>query len=126
LEDRAATGRFRVYNRHLQLSPIAQPQAAKVMKAKLQGLEVPAIIMGDFNAPHGWPALQVLEGAGFSNAETSGALTYHVRGKGIRCLDHILTDSHRHVAEGGVLKDKGGKAYPTDHYGLWAALALRR
>ena len=79
---------------------------------------------GDFNAPHRWPALQVLEGAGFTNAETSGALTYHVRGKGVRCLDHILTDSKWRVAGGGVLKDKGGSVYPSDHFGLWADLAL--
>jgi endonuclease/exonuclease/phosphatase family metal-dependent hydrolase len=95
------------------------------MEAKLKGLEIPSIITGDFNAPHGWPALQVLERRGFTNAEISGALTYHVRGKGIRCLDHILTDASWLVAGGGVLKEKGGKAYPSDHFGLWADLALR-
>lgn len=126
LEDRSAAERFRVYNLHLQLSPFAQPKAARVMKSQLQGLEIPAIITGDFNAPHGWPALQVLEGAGFTNAETSGALTYHVRGKGVRCLDHILTDSRWHVAEGGVLKGQSGTVFPSDHFGLWAGLALRR
>lgn len=125
LEDNSFHERFRVYNLHLQLHPFAQPKAAEVMRENLKGLEIPAIVMGDFNAPHGWPALKILEEAGFSNAETSCALTYHVRGKGIRCLDHILTNSRWHVAEGGILKDRGGEVYPSDHFGLWAVLALR-
>ncbi len=125
LEDRSARGRFRIYNLHLQLHPFAQPKAARVMVEKLRALEVPAVITGDFNAPHGWPALRVLERRGFTNAETSGAMTYHVRGKGIRCLDHILTDLHWRVCGGGVLKDKGGEVYPSDHFGLWVDLALR-
>lgn len=125
LEDRATARQFRVYNLHLQLSPYAQPKAARVLENRLRGLTMPSIVTGDFNAPHRWPALKVLERGGFTNAEVSGALTYHIGGKGIRCLDHILTDSHWHVVRGGVLNNKGGTEYPSDHFGLWANLALR-
>lgn len=67
----------------------------------------------------------ILQSAGFANAESSCALTYHIRGKGIRCLDHILTDTRWHVAHGGILKEMGGSVFPSDHFGLWAKLALR-
>jgi endonuclease/exonuclease/phosphatase family metal-dependent hydrolase len=125
LEDRATLDRFRVYNLHLQLHPLAQPEAAAAVRAQLKSLAVPAVIVGDFNAPRGWPAMRILETAGYTSAEASRALTYHVKGKGVRCLDHILTDSHWHVAGGGILREKGGKVFPSDHFGLWAELALR-
>lgn len=125
LEDKSAGERFRVYNLHLHLNPYAQPRAAKVMEAKLKGLRVPSIVVGDFNAPHGWPAMKVLTRAGFTEADTASALTYHIGGKGVRCLDHILTDARWQVVSGGVLKDKGGDVFPSDHFGLWARLALR-
>jgi endonuclease/exonuclease/phosphatase family metal-dependent hydrolase len=125
LEKKTTLERFRVYNLHLQLHPLAQPEGAFALRQQLKGLDVPAIVVGDFNAPHGWPALRILEAAGYTNAESSCALTYHMKGKGIRCLDHILTDANWHVARGGILKEKGGEVFPSDHFGLWAELALR-
>jgi hypothetical protein len=68
--------------------------------------------------------LRVLEGCGFVNAEVSGAMTYHLRGKGIRCLDHILIDAHWSVNGGGLVKEKGGSVYPSDHFGLWAEVVV--
>jgi endonuclease/exonuclease/phosphatase family metal-dependent hydrolase len=125
LEDTSSRGRFRVYNLHMQLHPLAQPKSARAIRDHMKNVAVPAVIVGDFNAPHGSPALRILKQAGYTDAESSSALTYHLKGRALRCLDHILTDENWHVAAGGILKEKGGKVFPSDHFGLWAELKMR-
>lgn len=125
LEDQISRERFRIYNIHMQLHPLAQPKSARAIRDHLEGVTTPAVVVGDFNAPHGSPALRILKQAGYTDAESSSALTFHVKGKALRCLDHILTDANWHVAGGGILKKKGGKVFPSDHFGLWAELKMR-
>jgi endonuclease/exonuclease/phosphatase family metal-dependent hydrolase len=125
LEDNFSRERFRVYNVHLQLHPFAQPKSARAIRDHLKDVTMPTVIVGDFNAPHGSPPLRILNHAGYTDAESSRALTFHWKGKALRCLDHILTDANWHVARGGILKARGGKVFPSDHYGLWAELQLR-
>jgi endonuclease/exonuclease/phosphatase family metal-dependent hydrolase len=122
LKDMSAQNRFRIYNTHLHLSPYAQYHGAKLLAERIQNVDIPVILAGDLNAPPGWPPLRVLEDAGLTRAESSGALTYHVNGKGIRCLDHILYDHNWEICEGNLLKNRGEKVYPSDHFGLWVGL----
>ncbi len=126
LEDKESRGRFRVYNTHLQIHPYAQYRAAQLLAERLEALDVPVILAGDFNAPPDWPPLRVLQDAGLTRAESSGAMTYHVNGKGIRCLDQILFSSGWQVCEGSLLKDKAAGVYPSDHFGLWVKLQLSK
>lgn len=124
LKDIASRTRFRIYNTHLQLYPYAQYRAAELLAERIQQADVPVILAGDLNAPPDWPPLRILEDAGLSDAETSGALTWHVSGKAIRCLDHILHSPGWHVTNGGLLKDNPDNIYPSDHFGLWVELNL--
>lgn len=122
LMDRQNHETFRVYNIHLQLNPFAQPPAADLISERLSSVTVPIILTGDFNAPHRWPAMKRLYRRGLSEVDTGEALTFHVHGKPIRCLDHILIDNHWFVQEGGILNMNHESVYPSDHFGIWATL----
>jgi endonuclease/exonuclease/phosphatase family metal-dependent hydrolase len=124
LRDQTSGRRFRVYNVHLQLHPYAQVRAAGLVARRAAECGLPAIVAGDFNAPPDWPALREFERRGFSEVERSGALTYHVAGKAIRCLDHILSGDEWSVTGGAILREKFGGVFPSDHFGLWAKLEL--
>ncbi len=124
LRDRARQMRFRVYNTHIEVTPYAQYRGAEVVLDHISNVDIPVILAGDMNCPGGWPGMRVFTKSGLREVEASGALTYHVAGKGIRCLDHILVGSQWGVVEGGLIKKKGGEVYPSDHFGLWVRMEL--
>ncbi|MCD4780351.1 MAG: endonuclease/exonuclease/phosphatase family protein [Candidatus Omnitrophica bacterium] len=126
LKDKASQQHFRVYNTHLQLSPYAQFSAARMLAQRLRVSKIPAVLLGDLNMPAQWPAFRSLKDAGLQSVDTKGALTYHIYGKGIRCLDHILYSKNWYVLNGGLIKQKVDDRYPSDHWGLWAELTLKK
>jgi endonuclease/exonuclease/phosphatase family metal-dependent hydrolase len=124
LKDRKSQQRFRIYNTHLQLNPFAQFPAARMLAARAKVSPVPFVLLGDLNMPAQWPAFRPLKDDVFQSVNARGALTYHINGKGIRCLDHILFSGHWTIHAGGLLKEKFDGIYPSDHWGLWADLML--
>ena len=64
--------------------------------------------------------MRKLENAGLRVADAGGALTYQLFGKGVRCVDHVFTDTNWRVTDGGILRERFDGVMPSDHYGLWA------
>lgn len=120
LEDQTDGIIFRIYNVHLHLHPIGQTPAAQFLAGRIREANFPVLVAGDMNCPPGWPAMRRFKGAGLREAETSGALTYQLFGKGVRCVDHIFTSDDWMVNDGGILRERFGGVSPSDHFGLWA------
>lgn len=124
LRDRASGQRFRVYNSHFPLHPRAQPRSAEVIAQRARKDGVPSVVCGDLNCSPRWPAIKILEAVGFRRAESSGAMTFHYGGRGLRCLDHILVDRCWRVTGGDVLDGHLEGVHPSDHFGLLAKLDM--
>ncbi len=116
--------RFRVYNVHLQLHPIGQIRGAKLLAGRIGQARVPVILAGDLNSPPSWSPARILRENGLRAAERSGALTYHVGGKAVSCLDHIFIGASWSVLDGKILKPAAPGVQPSDHFGLSARLAF--
>ncbi len=88
--------------------------------------EGPVILLGDLNALHGSRTMAVLEGAGLTFADVSGA-TYHFD-RGINlfgAIDHVgVSDGVEVVGEPVVVRRRFDGEWPTDHYPVVADLRL--
>lgn len=124
LQDRDTDSAIRVMNVHLHLHPLGQIKAAAFLAERVREVDVPLLLVGDMNCPPDWPGMRKLEAAGLREAETSGALTFQLFGKGIRCLDHIFISDAWTASSGGILRGAHEGVSASDHFGLWAACVL--
>tara|TARA_R110002096_G_scaffold24760_39_gene78133 strand:+ start:5141 stop:6040 length:900 start_codon:yes stop_codon:yes gene_type:complete len=122
LSDRQTGFRFRIYNVHLHLHPVGQIRAAKLLAERIEVVQVPVIVAGDFNSPATWRPVRILRRTGLREADISGALTYIMRDKSVRRLDHILIDNSWDVLDGEIVKLATPGVAPSDHLGLTARL----
>lgn len=126
LEDKKTGERFRVYNAHLPLHPLAQKPATELITSRFKESKVPVIMAGDMNCPPGWPALKPFEESGLRGAETSGALTFQILGEAVRSLDHIFIDPSWAVPKGGIIRGEHDGVSPSDHFGVWAVCVPKK
>ena len=84
---------FRVFNTHLHLHPYAQIKGAELISSKIDANRSPTVLVGDMNCPPSWKPIKKFNDLGLTSAESSGALTFHMFGKPLRCLDPVA--SHR-------------------------------
>jgi len=124
LWDRLTEHTFRVSNLHLQLHPFAQMRAADLLADRLGKVDMPQIVAGDFNCPAHWPGVKRVIASGLVRVPGCNQATFHLRGLPLRKLDHILTSSDWAVEEARLLKQRGGRFFPSDHFGLSARLQL--
>lgn len=124
LEDLRTGKQLRVSNLHLQLHPHAQSQAAALLADRLAQVTLPQLVAGDFNCPAHWPGVKKVLASGLARIPGENRATFHLRGLPIRKLDHILTSSEWAVEEVRLLNQRGGRAFPSDHFGLSAQLHL--
>ena len=124
LGDRFTGRRFRVSNLHLQLHPYAQARAADLLAERFRQVGLPQLVAGDFNCPAHWPGVNRLLASGLKRIPHGNQATFHLRGFPIRTLDHILTSSGWAVEETGILNQRGGSVFPSDHFGLTARFRL--
>ncbi len=124
LGDRSTGRHFRVSNLHLQLHPFAQVRAADLLAERFGQVDLPQLVAGDFNCPAHWPGVKRLLASGLNRIPHGNQATFHLRGFPMRTLDHILTSSEWAVEETGLLNQRGGSVFPSDHYGLRTRLHL--
>lgn len=124
LQDRLTGHRFRVSNLHLQLHPYAQMRAADLLAERLTQVGLPQLVAGDFNCPAHWPGVKRVLASGLTRIPDGNLSTFHLRGLPMRTLDHILISSEWAVEETGLLNQRGGSVFPSDHFGLSARVHL--
>ncbi len=124
LWDRFTRRHFRVSNLHLQLHPFAQMRAAHLLAERFRQVDLPQLVAGDFNCPAHWPGVKRLLTSGLNRISHGNQATFHLRGFPMRTLDHVLTSPGWTVEETGILNQRGGSVFPSDHYGLTARLHL--
>lgn len=130
---RTTRGPVDVANTHLAWQADAGPVRARQLAHLADWLprdNVPLIVMGDFNAPLGEPALRAFAGERLVSALPPGAASTTLnpaRGHQRRVIDHILVgQSPFAVADARVIGDQpSGDEYPSDHFGVAADLLLR-
>jgi endonuclease/exonuclease/phosphatase family metal-dependent hydrolase len=115
---------FRVSNLHLQLHPYAQMRAADLLADRFGKSNLPQLVAGDFNCPAHWPGVKRVLTSGLARVPDGNRATFHLRGLPLRKLDHILASSEWGVEETRLLNQRGGRFFPSDHFGLSARLQL--
>ncbi len=124
LRDRLTEKTFRVLNLHLQLHPYAQMRAADLLAERFGQVHLPQLVAGDFNCPAHWPGVKRVLASGLARVPDCNRATFHLRGLPLRKLDHILSSSEWAVEETRLLNQRGGRFFPSDHFGLSARLQL--
>jgi endonuclease/exonuclease/phosphatase family metal-dependent hydrolase len=140
LKDKNSSKRFWVFNTHLDhLGETARVKSAELILAKIRQFDpenLPVVLMGDFNAEPGSPAVQrlgaILNDAGdvsqqpsFGPAGTFNGFRFDAPVH--RRIDYIFVSKapeimvHRHA----VISDSKDLRYPSDHLPVWAELEIR-
>lgn len=122
-----------IVNTHLANQPEAGAVRAQQIGDLLGWLPndgTPVVAMGDFNAPLEDSGLAGLAGRGLLTALLPGAAQTTLvtsRGHSARVIDHIFVERDRFtVTDARTIADQPvGGEYPSDHYGVAAALTLR-
>ena len=114
----------RVLNTHLALSDQPRRKATALILERLSDVAGPVILAGDFNCGPGNPVWKALARSGYRSADRGGNNTYHLRGIGVACLDALFLTGDLSVTEGAIIREKGGRVYPSDHFGVRATLDL--
>ena len=131
--------RLMCVNTHLDFDPSVQVESAKLIMKRLSGLspDVPAILMGDFNATPEAPCYTVFTGQGrqaaeqgfyFKNAFTMPFPGTHHRFAGDSSGDHIDWILHRGgitLEECRVIQEQINGIYPSDHFPLYASFGWK-
>ena len=145
------TGRgFYVFNTHFDhRSQPSRERAAELIAARIatRAFDEPAILMGDFNAGEDNPAIEYLRGArasasGRDDAPASPELVDTFRAihpdaaevgtfSGFNLgatdgpkIDHLMVTPRVEVLDAGIDRTSGDGRYPSDHFPVWARVAL--
>ena len=86
----------------------------------------PWVFVGDLNTEPGSDALQVFADRGFTSAlpAGAGATCHSFGGADHGQIDHILVTGDVQVRDAGIDQSKPDGRYPSDHYPIWADLAI--
>jgi endonuclease/exonuclease/phosphatase family metal-dependent hydrolase len=99
-------------------------RAADLLAERLSQVGLPQLVAGDFNCPAHWPGVRRVLASGLTRITDGNQATFHLHGLPLRTLDHILTSSEWAVEETGLLNQRGGSVFPSDHFGLSARVHL--
>lgn len=136
---RGPTGPLLVVNLHLDhLSPAARLEGAALVRRRMHGLgwpQVPALVLGDFNANPGQAVHRAWLEAGLRDTwqsaghpDDAAAFTFHgftgQRHPAETRIDWILHTPQFAVHAAHILDDARPPRYPSDHYAMFAELTL--
>lgn len=136
LEDRATGACFAVANTHLDhLSGTSRLRSARMVRERVAGCGLPAVVLGDLNAGVGSPAVQaLLEGGALADAWTVadrratpewGTFARHRPPReGGRRIDWIVVSPSFEVATVGIDARPVGDGWASDHLPVEAHLRI--
>ena len=118
---------------HLAWKPDQGPMRAQQIAHLMSWLpsdDVPLVVMGDFNAPLDDSGLAALTSGRFESALPEGAVSTTLNtaeGHKPRVIDHIFAERRWFTVEGArrIGDQPVNGVYPSDHFGVVAALRLR-
>jgi endonuclease/exonuclease/phosphatase family metal-dependent hydrolase len=121
LIDRETGGGFYVYNVHFDHSSRSnRVKAARLVAERIRSRrhqDVPAIVVGDFNAPWFFAPVQIVSDAGLHIADTTGSTFHFARGINIvPAIDHVLVTEGLGARRTEVLRRRYDGVWPSDHY----------
>lgn len=120
-------------NTHFDFAPETQRESARIIARRLERypLDVPCIVVGDFNAVPGGRCHQMMTGSewvpgrrfqsAFGNAAPGSFHGFSGSTAG-RHIDWILIDGHLRAASAMVITRAFDGAYPSDHFPMVASL----
>jgi len=134
--DRATGIRFSLFNAHFDhLSHTSRAHSAGMLNDLVEGLDVPAVVLGDMNAGTRSSAYRVLTGGPLRDAwtETRERLTpawstfsgYHKPKMGGKRIDWILVTGNVTVEAMGINAARFDGAAPSDHEPVQARLRFK-
>jgi len=133
LSDQAGERTFAVFNTHLdRWGENARVEGARLIGGRrtIAG-DLPAVVMGDFNATEDSEVLAVLRSVGFRDTyrevhpdETDIATLHHYKTpEPHRKIDFILCDEHWKVLDAAVVRQPAAGRLPSDHFPVTAELS---
>ena len=130
------TGRQYVhFNTHLDhIGPVAQQKGAELVAARAKALwgDIPAVFTGDFNVEPDSAPCEAVKAGGFADtreiaAETDKGTTFHdfeKPGYEGQTIDYVFVRGDVPVSRFAVVRDRVDGDLPSDHYAVYADLAL--
>jgi endonuclease/exonuclease/phosphatase family metal-dependent hydrolase len=115
---------FLVFNVHLPLffNLWGKRKATKALLRKIALFEdLPMILAGDFNSGPGSRVWRMIYDSGFERIPDAGP-TCHVGGRPMFTFDAIFPTKEWDIKKYEMLKDNRHSLYPSDHFGVVAAL----
>lgn len=129
LQEQNTSRTFLVFNTHFPLRNAARERSAELLVTRIRQEQMqgePVIVAGDLNSGPNSDPREILERAGLRSTEIAGRFTFHWRGIGLASLDAVLVSQGWRVERGDIIKTKGGRIYPSDHYGVRVTLRMTK
>ncbi|HEX2031363.1 MAG TPA: endonuclease/exonuclease/phosphatase family protein [Actinomycetota bacterium] len=132
LRDRDSGARFAVFNTHLdRWGALARLEAARLIVTRISvAADLPAVVLGDFNAEEGSEPMAAFAAAGlrdtFREAHPDAAdiqtVHHYTALSGTRKIDYIMCDRRWRVAAAGIVREPAAGRLPSDHFPVVAEL----
>jgi endonuclease/exonuclease/phosphatase family metal-dependent hydrolase len=132
LRDRTSELRSAVFNTHLdRWGAVARQEATRLIVTRVAlAPELPAVVMGDFNAEEASEPLRTFRAAGFRDTlrqvqpDASDVQTVHhyTELSGPSKIDYILCDGRWDVASADIVREPAAGRLPSDHFPVVAVL----
>ena len=140
LVDLGSGDAFVVFNTHWDhVGRVAREKSAALIRERAESIAggEPFVVMGDMNAAEDSDAMAVLLGDGGEVPLTDTFRVVHPEGRagtftgfrvesdgGAAKIDHVLAGPGWRVLDAGIDRRRIGGRYPSDHFPVWAAVAL--
>ncbi|MDQ4109288.1 MAG: endonuclease/exonuclease/phosphatase family protein [Actinomycetota bacterium] len=131
-EERSSGFRFAVFNTHLdRWGTLARLEAARLIVARITlASQLPAVVLGDFNAEEDSEALDVFRTSGLRDTfrdirpeATDVQTVHHYRAlSGSRKIDYVMCDARWEVVAADIIREPAAGRLPSDHFPVTAEL----
>lgn len=135
LKDENSGRRLAVFNTHLDVKGVlARLEAAKLISARISPApEVPAVVLGDFNAVEDSEPLDALRSSGlrdtfrdlYPEAKDVQTVHHYLEFSGSHKLDYIMCDRRWRVKTAEIVREPAAGRLPSDHFPVVADLVMQ-
>jgi endonuclease/exonuclease/phosphatase family metal-dependent hydrolase len=109
------------------IDPFGCKRAANDLIKKTDEHREHLLAIGDFNSGPFSRAHKEFEKSGLTRIDAGGKKTYHEDGNEKYCFDAIYAGKGWEEVKSGLIRDKSSNCvYPSDHFGVWACVRLKK